>query len=170
MPEKFTQVLPSNWDGTFKFTNDSDEEFIFTWAKKAYLFPARMTVDMMRMNFNATPLEVMQIRKFAATRFAEREFFKSDSAKKMESIEKDEHGNSKLMNFQAARSYSLSDLTPFIQSCLTPLPETTALVADAPGPNTEDLLHKDDETGKFITPVIENQKASLSPGEILLNN
>lgn len=167
--EKFAQVLPSNWNGTFPFTNDSDEDFIFTWSKKAYLFPARKTIDLMRMAFNATPLEVQQIRKFAARQWAEREFFKSTQAKVLESYEKNpQTGAPTMMSFQSARSYSESDLKEGIQHCLTPLPEGQALMADADVRNTESELHTD-EQGKFVTPPIENQKQSVAPGEILIN-
>lgn len=171
-PEKFTQVLPQNWDGRFPFTNDSDEDFVFVWAKKAYLFPAHKTVDMMRMAFNATPLEVQQIRKFAAKKWAEREFFKSAKYESMRALEgtRDENGviQPRLSSFTTARSYDETDLKDGIQRCLTPLPEGEALVADVEGPKTEEKLHKDDK-GNLITPPIEDQKASLDPGGILIN-
>lgn len=168
MQEKFTQVLPNNWNGSFPFTNDSDDEFIFPWGKKAYLFPARKTVDMMKMNFNATPLEVQQIRKFAAKQWAEREFFRGEAARKMQSLEKDENGFAKMWDYKAARTYSENDLKNEILRCLTPLPEGTALVGEAEIINTESLLHKD-MTGKFMTPPIENHAASVDPSGILIN-
>lgn len=168
--EKFTQVLPKNWDGRFMFTNDSDEDFVFVWAKKAYLFPARQTVDMMRMAFNATPLEVQQIRKFAARKWGEREFFNSDEAKKMESFERNpQTGAPTLMSFQSARSYSDADLAPHIQRCLTPLPEGTALVSEEiVEPDTMDKLHRD-EKEEFINKPVENTAQSLAPNQILVN-
>lgn len=166
--EKFAQVLPTNWNGQFPFTNDSDEDFVFTWGKKSYLFPARRTVDMMKMNFNSTPLEVQQIRKFAAKSWAEREFFKSDSAKKMESVEKDAQGYARLNSFQNAQVYSENDLKSGIQRCLTPLPEGIPLVADAEVRKTEDEIHKTDE-GEPMTNVIKNTAKSVDPGGILIN-
>lgn len=170
MPEKFTQVLPKNWDGRFPFTNDSDEDFVFVWAKKGYLFPAGKTVDMMRMAFNATPLEVQQIRKFAAKRFAEREYQKSDNAKHLESFEHNpQTGAPTLTSFHSARSYSDAELAPYIQACLKPFPEGEAMVlAKEIGPDTEEKLHRDDD-GEFVNKPIENTSRSLAPGEILIN-
>ncbi len=165
---KFTQVLPSNWDGRFPFTNDFDEDFVFVWAKKAYLFPAHKTVDMMKMNFNHTPLEVQQIRKFAAKRLAEREFFKSDKARQLEGIEKDAQGYAKLNSFQNARTYTDDDLKDVIQRCLTPLPEANALMADADVRDIEKELHRNDE-GDLTTKVIKDAAKSVDPGAILVN-
>ena len=179
MAEKYTQVLPSNWDGRFPFTNDSDEDFVYVWAKKAYLFPARKTVDMMKMGFNQTPIEVQNIRKFAAKKWAEREFFKSGKYESMRSREgtKDENGtiSPRLMSFNAASAYSESDLLPGIQACLTPLPEVPAMVMEGTvepliGENKqklEDVLHRD-ERGNIQQYVIEDDKQSLAPGQILL--
>ena len=171
MPEKFQQVLPSNWDGKFPFTNDSDEDFVFTWAKKAYLFPARTTVDMMRMNFNATPVEVQQIRKFAAKRWAEREFFKGPKAKQMEAVERNADGSPRLQSFHSARTYSDTDLTEGIQRCLTPLPEGEAKVADAPARDTIAELHVDQDTGQPVTSPVKNTSQSLNDkaGFVLVN-
>lgn len=166
--EKFSQVLPTNWDGRFPFTNDSDDDFVFTWAKKSYLFPAHKTVDMMKMNFNSTPIEVQQIRKFAAKRFAEREFFKSEVAKKLESIEKDAQGYPRLNSFQNARTYTDADLKEAIQRCLTPLPEGTPLVADAEVRKIENELHTNDD-GEPTTRVIKDGSKSVDPGAILVN-
>lgn len=175
MPEKFQQVLPGNWDGKFPFTNDSDEDFVYTWAKKAYMFPARKTVDMMRMNFNATPLEIMNIRKFAAKKWAEREFFKSkkyESMKAMEGI-KDANGviTPRLQSFQSAGSYSEQELVAGIQQCLTPLPIADALVADAEIRNTDAELHRDIETGEPVSAPVKNTAQSLNnkPGYVLVN-
>lgn len=173
--EKFAQVLPSNWDGKFPFTNDSDEDFIFTWAKKAYLFPARKTVDMMRMNFNSTPIEVQQIRKFAAKQWATREFFKSNKYESMRAVEgkKDESGViiPRLQSIHSAPSYTETDLVAGIQRCLTPLPIGEALVADAPVRDTEAEIHKNLETGDPISAPVKNAAQSLNdkPGYVLVN-
>lgn len=180
MPEKYTQVLPKSWDGRFPFTNDSDEDFVFVWAKKAYLFPARRTVDMMKMAFNATPLEVQQIRRFAARKWAEREFFKSgkyDSMRANEGI-RDENGviQPRLSSFTSARSYTDADLMGGIQACLTPLPEADAMVSDKLvepliGQNNQTVfesLHRDDK-GEMINKPIEDSAQSLAPGQIPIN-
>lgn len=170
MQEKFQQVLPKNWDGRFMFTNDSDEDFVFVWSKKAYLFPAMQSVDMMRMAFDATPLEVQQIRRFAAKKYGEREFFKSEGYNKMKSFERNpQTGEPTLMSFQSARSYTDGDLAPFIQSCLSDRPVGEALVSDEiVEVNTEELLKRDDD-GEFINKPIEKTNQSVDPGSILIN-
>ena len=180
MPEKYTSVLPKSWDGRFPFTNDSDEDFVFVWSKKAYMFPARKTVDMMKMAFNATPLEVQQIRKFAARKLAEREFFKSSKYESLRASEgsRDENGviTPRLMSFNSARSYSEEDLAEGIQKCLTPLPEVSAMVKDGTvepliGQNKQTVfesLHRDD-MGEIINKPLENNNQSLAPGQILSN-
>lgn len=173
--EKFQQILPNDWNGKFPFTNDSDDDFIFTWAKKDYQFPARSTVDMMRMNFNATPLEVQQIRKFAAKKWAEREFFKSSKYQSMRAMEgtKDENGViiPRLQSIMAAPSYTESDLKSYIQECLTPLPEAEAKVADAEVRNTEAEIHQNEETGEPISKPVKNTAQSLNDkaGFVLVN-
>lgn len=170
MSEKFTAVLPKNWDGRFPFTNKSDEDFVFVWAKQAYLFPANTQVDMMKMAFNATPTEVQQIRKFAAKRLAEREFFKSPEAKHLESFERNPMtGAPVLTSFQSARGYSEKELESFVQDCLAPFPEGEALISsEVIEPNTMDLLKRDDQ-GELVNKPIENTTKSLDPGAILLN-
>lgn len=172
--EKYVQVLPKSWDGRFPFTNDSDEDFVFIWAKKGYLFPARKTVDMMKMAFNATPLEVQQIRKFAARKWAEREFFKGNRYESMRSREgiKDENGviQPRLGSFNAAGSYTDGDLTEGIQKCLQPFPEVSAQVLDHDVEVDTESQLKRDESGEYVNRVIDEKKTnSLAPGEILLN-
>lgn len=169
MPEKFSQVLPPNWDGRFPFSNDSKEDFVFQWAKKQYLFPAGKTVDMCRMIVDATPIEIQQIRKVAARQFGEREFFKSQQAKNLESIERNADGSARLASFTSARSYSENELKEYIQKCLRPFPEDIARVSPAPDLGTEDKLHKDEVTGDFVSKPPKSNAQSLDPGGILIN-
>ncbi len=167
--EKFATVLPDNWDGTFPFTNESDEDFSFKWAKRLYTFPAQRTVDMMRMNFNATPLEIQQIRKFAAKQLAEREFGKSTKYAEMTKREWNADGTPRLQNFQQALAYSEEELKEYIQRCLTPLPVATATVAPAPDSKIEDKLHRDDDSGELVSQVVTNHRQSLDPKGVLAN-
>ncbi len=180
MPEKYSQVLPKGWDGRFPFTNDSDEDFTFVWGKKAYLFPARKTVDMMKMGFNQTPIEVQNIRKFAARKWAEEMFFKSPKYASLRANEgtRDENGviQPRLGSFHAARSYTDSDLAQGIQMCLTPLPEVSALIKEGTveptvgqnGQTVEEALHKKDD-GTPTHYIIDDASQSVAPGQILLN-
>ncbi|MDE2232907.1 MAG: hypothetical protein KGJ90_02130 [Patescibacteria group bacterium] len=180
MPQaQFSQVLPANWDGRFPFTNPSDEDFVFVWSKKAYLFPAHHTVDMMRMNFNATPLEVQQIRKKAAKKLAEREFFKSPKYESLRALEgvKDENGviQPRLGSFNSAASYSDAELNEIAQQYLVAAPEAAARVADAPVRDISKELHRDDETGELVSKVVKKDTGSLgdtktfADSEVLVN-
>jgi len=102
-----------DFDGVFRFTNASKEDFIFLWNNKEYKFPAGkcspMVID------NATDLEKQEIRKKAAKKYAEREFFKSEGYDKLVAI-----GNSTKMGIPP--TYTDDELAPWIQQCLEPLP------------------------------------------------
>ncbi len=100
--------LPQDFDGVFKFTNFTEEDFITSWNSIEYTFPAMKSSPMIISG--ATPEEVQSIRKRFARRLAEREFYKSERFKKM----------NKGTNVIPA-TYSDDELTPFIQKCLTPL-------------------------------------------------
>lgn len=156
--EPIVNTLPEDFDGVFRFTNWTTEDFVFQWDKKSYTFPAMKTSPMLIVN--ATPLEIQQIRKKAARKLAEREFFKSDAAKKMESIERDSaSGAPRLNSIHMANTYSDKELQDGIQKCLTPLPVARAMVSDAPKSRIEDKLNKDDE-GNIVTEAID-KKTSL---------
>ena len=68
-------VLPEDFDGTFRFTNPSEEDFIGEWGSKEYHFPAGKTVPMVMPEYS--PIEIQHIRKKFAKNLAEREFYKS---------------------------------------------------------------------------------------------
>ena len=168
---QYPNALPTDWDGKFPFTNDSEEDFVFMWGKKNYLFPARRTVDLMRMNFNSTPLEVQQIRKNAAKKWAEREFLKSVKAQQLTTVERNTDGSPRLMSFHNARSYSEADLKDDIMRCLTPLPEGKAEISEALAVDMEKIIHHDTDTNEPITAPIKNQTQSVNqkPGYVLVN-
>lgn len=148
----FENVLPEDFDGTFKFTNDSDEDFTGKWGGKEYTFPARTTSPM--VIFEATPLEIQQIRKKFAKDWAEREFIKSDAFKFLMKQERNADGTAKLNSFHAAGSYGLDQLTPYIQRCLKPLTNAKAKVTKVVRPQLEESLHKDEE-GDLVTQAVD---------------
>lgn len=151
-------VLPADFDGVFRFTNPTDEDFVFQWDSKLYTFPAKKTVPMTILN--ATPIEIQQIRKKAAKKLAEREFFKSETAKKMQSMERDSaSGAPRLNSIHMANTYSDTELTGWIQKCLTPMPLSRAEVSESDEPKLEDKLHRDDE-GQLVTQAVD-KKISL---------
>lgn len=151
-------VLPADFDGVIRFTNPYSEDFTGFWNSKGYTFKAMTTSPM--IIHDATPVEVMHIRKKFAKELAEREFFKTDKAKKLESIERNPDGTPRLNSVMMANSYNLdSDLAPLIQKCLEPLPISKVIVTEIPKENIEEKLSKDEE-GNLRTTVVD-KKVSL---------
>lgn len=152
-----SNVLPEKFDGTFRFTNWTGEDFVGIWAKKEYRFPAGTTSPM--IIFDQTPIEIQQIRKKFAKDLAEREFYKSQEYKKLVTIEKNPDGSSRLNSSLNANAYTLDDLTPFIQKCLEPLASSEAIVTEVPVVPIESKLTKNDE-GQLNTVAVD-RKMSL---------
>lgn len=105
--------LPEGFDGTFRFTNWTDEDFSAKWNNILYTFPKGKMTPMVIST--ATPLEIQNIRKKFAKELAEREFFKSQ---KYEALDKKNVG----VSFHGAVTYTENDLTTYLQRCLEPLP------------------------------------------------
>lgn len=96
------------FNGTFYFTNDSDEEFVALWNNREYKFPSRSTVPLIIMG---EPLEnIQEIRKRFAYRWAEKQFYSSDEYKRLNSM-----GNGLPPTFDP------KILEPLIDRCLKPL-------------------------------------------------
>jgi len=148
------KVLPEDFDGTFRFTNWTDEDFIGKWNSKEYAFPAQTTSPIIMLD--ATPIEIQNIRKKFAKDLAEREFGKSQVYKDFLKRERNVDGSPRGYGMSGAASYSLNELTPYIQRCLEPLPEGKVSVTAVNKVNIEDRLSRDDE-GKINTkPVRKN--------------
>lgn len=154
--EQSSNVLPVDFDGVFRFTNPTEEDFTGFWNKKGYTYPAMSTSLMVIMD--ATPLEIQNIRKKFAKELAEREFFKSAKAKEMTATERVNNAPA-FGSIHSARSYSDSDLKDYIQKCLTPLPIAQATIADMPTSKVEENLSRDEE-GELRTTVVD-KKTSL---------
>lgn len=145
-PVKNDNVLPADFDGVFRFTNNTDEDFVGTWNKIAYTFPPRSTSPMIISG--ASPEDVQHIRKKFARELAEREFYKSQSFKAMDAKAPAGSGATPAI-------YSEGDLAPFIQSCLEPLPVARATPQQLPRDQapyhkevTQVMDHKDNEANK----------------------
>ena len=145
--EEGRNVLPSDFDGVFKFTNFTSEDFIARWDSVEYRFPANMTSPMV-MNF--TPVEIQNIRKKFARELGIREYYKTDSFKNKDNPN------------QGYRPplYSDSDLKPFIQRCLEPLPVAHAEVKVLPRKGNAENM-KTDEKGRKVSRVIEKDVDQL---------
>ncbi len=149
----YETVLPEDFDGTFRFTNPSKEDFIGTWDGEEYLFPAESTVPMVMPRFS--PLEIQHIRKRFAQKLAEREFYKSENYEMLRGAE-GTFGNRALSSFQQANSYDIEMLTPYIQKCLEPMKEAKLTAKKMDKPKVEDKLAKD-EHGEPYTTVIDEK-------------
>jgi hypothetical protein len=151
------RVLPADFDGTFRFTNWTDEAFVGVWGGKQYHYPAKTTSPIVMTD--QTPLEIQQIRKKFAKDLAEREFFKGQAYNRLHAQERNNDGSPRLNSIQQAGTYSLEDLSPFIQRCLEPLTVASAKVTQAPKESIESKLSRN-ESGELNTEVID-KKTSL---------
>lgn len=141
MPEK--NVLPVDFDGVFRFTNYTDREFKAKWNSVEYTFKANSTTPMIVPS--STPEEVQHIRKKFAKELAVREFYETDKFKNQDKIKGDQ-GMPAL--------YTDSDIAPFIQRCLEPLPLAKATIQATPADNIEQKLTKNSK-GRNVTRVLE---------------
>lgn len=119
-------VLPPDFDGTFRFTNWTDRDFTAKWGGVEYTFPAMKTTPIIIPTL--TPLEVQNVRKKFALELAQREFGNSDTLKAMEAK------NQGVSGFKASVTYALQDLEPLVQKCLEPLEAGRAEVKEIPKP------------------------------------
>ncbi len=115
---KYESILPADFDGVFRFSNPSTEDFIGRWGSKEYLFPAETTTPIVIPEHS--PLEIQNIRKKFAKDLAEREFYKSKNYKVLAGQE-GKPGNRTFNSIHQAATYTLDDLAPYIQQCLKPL-------------------------------------------------
>ena len=147
-------VLPENFDGTFYFTNWSDENFVGKWGGKEYHYPAQTSSKMVLPEHS--PLEIQQIRKKFAKDLAEREFYKSSGYDVLRGQE-GTPGNRVMNSIHQAATYSMDDLTPFIQKCLEPLTVAQATVKQTEGIRLEEKLSKN-EDNELNSAVVRSDK------------
>lgn len=138
--------LPADFDGVFRFTNYTNREFKARWNSVEYAFPAEKTTPMIIPN--ATPEEVQNIRKKFAKELAVREFYETDKFKEQNKI-RGEQGTPAL--------YTDSDIAPFIQRCLEPLPLGQAKIAVLPKDN--EANYKKNSKGKNVTRVLDETES-----------
>lgn len=146
-------VLPSDFDGVFRFTNWTDTEFKAKWGGVEYTFPAQKTIPLVIPN--ATPLEVQNIRKKFAKELAILEFYKTPKFIGMNTISP---GGIPAL-------YTDSDLTPFIQRCLEPLPIAHAVAK--PIPKDTETRYRKDNKGKNVTRVIDQDESLVGDGTVM---
>lgn len=139
---KYESVLPQDFDGVFRFTNWSEDEFVGVWGKKEYHFPPLATSPMIIPEHS--PLEIQHIRKKFAKDLAEKEFFKSEKYEQLRSPE-GTLGNRTMSGIQTASTYTLTDLADGIQKCLKPLEVKRAFISDVSQVSLESKLSRDEE-------------------------
>ncbi len=149
-------ILPADFDGVFRFTNYTNEDFTAKWDKVEYTFPANKTSPMV-MNF--TPAEIQSIRKKFARELAEREFYKTP---KFNELNKHIPGGIPAL-------YTEADLKPFIQKCLEPLPLAQAKAKVVPSDNLEDRNSKD-ENGDSLTVPLDRKKSLVKDGSTVIKD
>lgn len=149
-------ILPEDFDGVFRFTNWTEEDFTARWDKVEYTFPALKTSPMV-MPF--TPVEIQHIRKKFARELAEREFYKTPKFAKL---------NEHVPGGKPAL-YTESDLTPFVQKCLEPLAFMQAKARVVESVKLEEKNRKD-EDGNPLTVPIDAKKSLVKEGSTVLKD
>lgn len=144
-------VLPEDFDGVFRFTNFTEEDFTGTWNKVDYTFPALKTSPMIISG--ATPEDVQHIRKKFAKELAIREWYKTP---KFVGMNANTPGGTPAL-------YTDSDIAPFVQRCLEPLPIASAKAVALPKVDENQFLHKDEE-GNNVTQILDKKKSLLAEG------
>lgn len=122
------EVTAEDFDGVFKFTNASKEDFTAMWNNVEYTYPAETRCPMVIPNEPAE--NIQNIRKRFALKYAQREFSKSVQGK---AIEKEGQ-----KHFMPA-TWNEKLLEPHIQQCLSPLPIASAVARRVPKVKTETI-------------------------------
>lgn len=156
------KILPADFDGVFRFTNATDEDFKAKWGGVEYTYPAQKTSPMIIPS--ATPEEVQTIRKKFAKELAEREFYRSDRFKKFNNSHLDNAGQPTGGN---PTPYTERDLSGFIQSCLEPLPIAQAQAKVVPKDDIESRLKTDEDGNKVTRALKKNDSLLKNQGEVV---
>lgn len=150
--------FPDTFDGRFYFTNFSEEDFTARWNNVAYTFPAQKTSPMI---IPSESLENIQaIRKKFARELAEREYYKSEKFRSLNGQIKVGEGT----GLHSAVTYTESDLTPYVDRCLEPLPVETMKVSQEPRREVELSV---DEKGKTPTRIIDETESLVGQGQVV---
>ena len=111
-----------------------------------------------------SPLEIQHIRKKFAKNLAEREFYKSKEYKVMADQE-GKPGNRTMSGIHQAATYTLDDLTPYIQECLQQREESKLTSKPVERESLESKLHTDDD-GKPISEVVDKKTSLVEKAKV----
>ena len=109
--------MDEGFDGVFRFTNATDEDFTAFWNNKEYLFPKQSTCPMLIPGESIE--NVQEIRKKFAYKLAVREFYKG---KKYQEMSK--------MGGGIPPTFDEKILQSWIDQCLVPLPKGIVKVTE----------------------------------------
>lgn len=145
MPEIISIIMniQTEFDGVFRFTNATDEDFVALWNNKEYIFPAQSTCPMIIEG--EAPESIQEIRKRFAKRLAEREYFKSKDFLKIANGTKSKDGYKHVI----PSMYNESVLQPWIDACLEPLPVAKPVVKPR---------QKDDESAYKVAKAVDENE------------
>lgn len=111
--------MNNEFDGVFRFTNATEEDFKVLWNNKEYTFIAGTSSPMIIPN--ETLENIQEIRKRFAYKLAVREFHKSKEYRTMSK-----------MGDGLPPTYDDKILEPWINQCLNPLPISKVEVKELP--------------------------------------
>lgn len=112
--------LPADFEGVFRFTNPTDEEFKTLWNSVEYTFPPMQTVPLIIPT--ESPENVQEIRKRFAKRLGEKYFFSSGRYYELNDLTK-KTGIPPLVDFEKEPVF-----IEFVQKCLEEMPRGQATV------------------------------------------
>jgi len=139
-PNIISNAPALEFDGIFRFTNATDEDFSVMWNSIEYTFPKQSTSPMIIAG--ESPENVQNIRKLFAKKLAEREFYKSSEYSRLVDLGKG-----------SGMTYDEKVLEAMIQTCLEPLPLAKA---------TTRVVPKQDDS------VFEDKIEAVDPNESLI--
>lgn len=142
------KILPPDFDGVFRFTNWTGQDFKAKWGGIEYTFPAGKMTPLILPS--ATPLEVQSIRKKFAKELAIIEFYKTPKFVGMNAT----------VPGGVPALYTDSDLIPFIQKCLEPLP--IAYATQKPIQKDSEERYRKDRRGRNVTKVLDEDEELIS--------
>ncbi len=106
--------VPVEFDGVFRFTNPTDEEFTTMWNSVEYSFPAHASVPLVIPSESSD--NIQEIRKKFAKRLGEKYFFSSARHNELNELTK-KTGIPPLVDLEKEPVF-----IEFVQKCLEPLP------------------------------------------------
>lgn len=144
------------FDGVFRFTNWTDQDFTDKWDNVEYTFPALKTVPLLIPNH--TPEQIQVIRKKFALALATKAFYESDKFKGLDlSVEDSQAGKTPAL-------YTDKDIAPYVQRALEPLAVSQAKVKAAP---TAEIHLATDDKGKKVTKVLDDGESLVGQGQVV---